>query len=115
MKLALMALLFNLKAFFNWCKEENCLINIEPNVWKAFFECHSSFAETPKSAEGIEYFFLIFKNICCHCLKNSEYTLVNYHQPSHFEILVCFFVQLRYRYRTLGLNGMGCDFYICKW
>ena len=48
------ALLVNLKAFFNWFKEENRLINIEPNVWKAFFDCHSSFDETHENAEGIE-------------------------------------------------------------
>ncbi|CAC5359722.1 unnamed protein product [Mytilus coruscus] len=47
---ALMALLF--KAFFNWCKDENRLNNIEPNVWKVFVDCHSSFAETSKSTDG---------------------------------------------------------------
>ena len=54
---ALMALLFNLKAFFNWCKDKNRLINIEPNVRKAVFDGHSSFAETSKGTEDIEHIF----------------------------------------------------------
>lgn len=38
---ALIALLFSLNAFFNWCKNANRLNKIKLNVWKALFDCHS--------------------------------------------------------------------------
>ncbi|CAG2254031.1 unnamed protein product [Mytilus edulis] len=58
---ALMVLLF--KAFFNWCRDENRMKTIQPNVWKVFLDCHSSFAvpSTPQSTEDIEEFFNVFE------------------------------------------------------
>ncbi|CAG2209484.1 unnamed protein product [Mytilus edulis] len=58
---ALMVLWF--KAFFNWCRDENRMKTIQPNVWKVFLDCHSSFAvpSTPQSTEDIEEFFNVFE------------------------------------------------------
>ncbi|CAG2187720.1 unnamed protein product [Mytilus edulis] len=73
---ALMVLLF--KAFFNWCRDENRMKTIQPNVWKVFLDCHSSFAvpSTPQSTEDIEEFFDVFEEHILPLFENSEHIIV---------------------------------------